>query len=132
MTHLSSFEVVQYRGIDGLSLPRLSHANLVTGRKRGRQDGRCWRPSGSSLGDTVQPSCRWSEHVQRAGDKVLDPIDELANGLLELRGVENGSTHELQTCFEYASDMGRPIAVGGTAQREIDPAFGGWPHRYVP
>lgn len=31
MTHLSSFEAVRYRGIDGLSLPRLSRANLVTG-----------------------------------------------------------------------------------------------------
>ena len=31
MTFLNRFEVVRYRGIDGLSLPRLSRANLVTG-----------------------------------------------------------------------------------------------------
>ena len=31
MTLLSSFKAVHYRGIDGLSLPRLTRANLVTG-----------------------------------------------------------------------------------------------------
>ena len=31
MIHLSSFEAVHYRGLDGLSIPRLSAANLVTG-----------------------------------------------------------------------------------------------------
>ena len=31
MTHLSSFEAVHYRGLDGMSIPRLSAANLVTG-----------------------------------------------------------------------------------------------------
>ena len=31
MTLLSSFKAVHYRGIDGLSLTRLTPANLVTG-----------------------------------------------------------------------------------------------------
>ena len=31
MTHLGSFEAVHYRGLDGLSIPRLSAVNLVTG-----------------------------------------------------------------------------------------------------
>ena len=31
MTFLTSFQVVHYRGIDGLSLPALTRANLVTG-----------------------------------------------------------------------------------------------------
>ena len=31
MIHLSSFAAVHYRGLDGLSIPRLSAANLVTG-----------------------------------------------------------------------------------------------------
>ena len=31
MDFLSSFEAVHYRGISGLSLPRLSPANLITG-----------------------------------------------------------------------------------------------------
>ena len=31
MTHLNSFEVGHYRGIDGVSLPHLSRANLITG-----------------------------------------------------------------------------------------------------
>ena len=30
MTFLTSFQVVHYRGIDGLSLPALTPANLVT------------------------------------------------------------------------------------------------------
>ena len=117
MTHLSSFEVIQYRGIDGLSLPRLSHANLVTGVNGVGKTAlleAIWLFVGR-----YRPALLWSEHVQRAGDKVLDPIDELATGMVELHGVENGSTHELQTCFEYASDMGRPIAVGGTTQERL-------------
>ena len=31
MIHLSSFEAVHYRGIDGLSLPKLNQVNLITG-----------------------------------------------------------------------------------------------------
>lgn len=31
MIHLSSFEAIHYRGIDGLSLPELNHVNLITG-----------------------------------------------------------------------------------------------------
>ena len=117
MTLLSHFKAVQYRGIDGLSLPRLSRANLVTGIN-GIGKTALLEAMWLFLG-RYRPALLWSEHVHRAGNQVLDPIDELANGMLELHGVERGETHELQACFEYASDMGRPIAIGGTAQERL-------------
>ena len=117
MTYLNSFEAVHYRGIDGLSLPRLSRANLVTGV--------------NGIGKTAlleamwlfvgrhRPALLWSEHVHRSGNQVLDPVEELANGLLDLHGVEMGEAHKLQAGFEHASDMGRPVAIGGTAQERL-------------
>ena len=117
MTHLNSFEAVQYRGIDGLSLPRMSRANLVTG-VNGIGKTALLEAMWLFIG-RYRPALLWSEHVHRSGNRVLDPIDELANGLLELRGVERGAIHELQASFEHADDMGRPIAIGGTAQERL-------------
>ena len=117
MTLLSSFKAVRYRGIDGLSLPRLTAANLVTG-VNGVGKTALLEAMWLFIG-RYRPALLWSEHVHRSGNQVLDPIDELANGMLELHGVELGEVHKLQACFENASDMGRPIAIGGTAQERL-------------
>ena len=117
MTLLSSFKAVRYRGIDGLSLPRLSRANLVTG-VNGIGKTALLEAMWLFIG-RYRPALLWSEHVHRSGNQVLDPIDELANGMLELHGVERGQIHRIQACFEHASDLGRPIAIGGTAQERL-------------
>lgn len=117
MTYLNSFQVVQYRGIDGLSLPRLSRANLVTG-VNGVGKTALLEAMWLFIG-RYRPALLWSGHLHRSGNQVLDPIDELANGMLEIHGVEMGEAHELQACFEHASDMGRPVAIGGTAQERL-------------
>ena len=108
MILLSSFKAVHYRGIDGLSLPRLTRANLVTGV--------------NGIGKTAlleaiwlftkrySPVLLWDANVQRSDEPVLDPVARLP-GVLELHGVENGSHHELRSTFEKAAEIDRPATV---------------------
>ena len=109
MIHLSSFEARHYRGIDGLSLPRLSRANLVTGV--------------NGIGKTAlieaiwlflgrhRPSLLWNANVQRSGNPVVDPLRTLSDGVLELMGTENDVPHRLRCTFEPVSGMVRPAIV---------------------
>ena len=111
MTLLSSFTAVHYRGIDGLSLPRLSPANLITGV--------------NGVGKTAlmeaiwlfmrrySPMLLWDANLHRSNQSVLDPVDRLSGGVLELHGVENGSPHRLRSTFEQVSLIARPAIVGG-------------------
>ena len=98
MTNLNSFKAVRYRGIDGLSLPRLSQANLVTGvngiGKTALLEA-MWLFAGR-----YNPMLLWSANVQRSNRPVLDPVSRLSAGTLELQGAENGSTHRMKTTFE--------------------------------
>ena len=105
MTLLSSFKAVHYRGIDGLSLRRLTPANLVTGV--------------NGIGKTAlieaiwlfvgryDPSLLWNTIVHRSSQPVLDPIARLSGDVLELRGEENGRHHGLKYVFEKAIDTER-------------------------
>ena len=111
MTHLSSFTAVHYRGIDGLSLPRLSPANLITGvngvGKTALMEA-IWLFMGR-----YSPMLLWDANVHRSNHSVLDPVGRLSAGVLDLHGVENGSTHRLRSTFEHVSLMARPAIVGG-------------------
>ena len=93
MTFLTSFQVVHYRGIDGLSLPALTPANLVTGvngiGKTALLEA-IWLFTGRH-----NPTLLWNANVQRSGEPVLDPVSRLSRGALELHGTENGSHHKL-------------------------------------
>ena len=72
MPLLSSFKAVHYRGIDGLTLPHLTPANLVTGV--------------NGVGKTAlleamwlftkrhNPMLLWDANVQRSDEPVLDPV----------------------------------------------------------
>lgn len=105
MLCLSSFEAVHYRGIDGLSLPRLSRANLITGVNGVGKTAlieAIWLFMGR-----YKPMILWNVNVHRSGNVVLDPITRLSDSVLEFRGMERGSEHELKATFEH---------VSGTAQ----------------
>ena len=98
MTHLNSFEVGHYRGIDGVSLPHLSRANLITGANgigktalieamwlfTGRDNSHLW----------------WNANVQRSRDDVVDPISELTKDIVKLSGTEDGELHKVEVKFE--------------------------------
>ena len=117
MTHLSSFKAVRYRGIDGLSLPHLSQANLVTGV--------------NGIGKTAlleamwlfvgrySPTLLWNANVQRSTNPVLDPVSRLSNGGLELHGGQNGSTHQLKTVFEKVAEVATPATAREATERNM-------------
>ena len=109
MTFLTSFQAVHYRGIDGLSLPVLTPANLVTGVNGVGKTAlleAMWLFTGRH-----NPTLLWNANVQRTGDHVLDPVARLSRGVLELHGMENGSHHQLRSTFEKVADIDRPANV---------------------
>ena len=117
MTHLSSFKAIHYRGINGLSLPRLSQANLVTGvngiGKTALLEA-LWLFSGR-----FNPMLLWNANVQRSTSPVLDPVSRLSNGTLELHGAENGSTHRMKTEYEKIADIATPVAPGEATETNM-------------
>ena len=117
MTHLSSFKAVHYRGIDGLSLPHLSQANLVTGvngiGKTALLEA-MWLFSGR-----YNPMLLWNVNVQRSNSPVLDPVSRLSNGALELHGEENGSSHRMESAFEKTAEISAPATTGKTTEKNM-------------
>ena len=117
MTHLNSFEAVHYRGISGLSLPRLSRANLVTGTNGIGKTAlleAIWLFTGR-----YNPMLLWNANVQRSGNPVLDPVARLSDDVLELHGVENGSGHQLRSTFEKVADIARPAGIGNVTEKNL-------------
>lgn len=122
MNFLSSFNAVRYRGINGLSIPQLSRANLVTGE--------------NGVGKTAlieamwlfvnryNPKCLWNPNVLRTGNRTLDPVSTLADGELELHGIEGGAAHQLKAAFVHHSDAIRPVTLAGTAEVQQLPIVG--------
>ena len=98
MIHLSSFEAIHYRGIDGLSLPKLSHVNLITGA--------------NGVGKTAlleaiwlfmerrNPRLLWDANVQRSSHTATNPVSELSGDSVELRGTEDGTEHQWKVAFD--------------------------------
>ena len=117
MTLLASFEVVRYRGIDGLSLPRLSHANLVTGVNGVGKTAlleAIWLFTGR-----YNPMLLWNANVQRSANPVLDPVARLSSDTLELHGVENGASHQLKYVFEKVADIAQPATNGNALEQNL-------------
>lgn len=117
MTFLSSFQTVHYRGIDGLSLPALTRANLVTGVNGVGKTAlleAMWLFIGRH-----NPALLWSANVQRSNKPVLNPVARLSHDRLELHGVENGSHHELRTTFDKVADIARPANIDGASEANL-------------
>ena len=117
MTFLTSFEAVHYRGIDGLSLPRLSHANLVTGvngiGKTALLEA-IWLFTGR-----YNPMLLWNANVQRSANPVLDPVARLSGDTLELHGMENGTNHQLKYVFEKVADIAQSATNGNALEQNL-------------
>lgn len=112
MIHLSSFDAIHYRGLDGLSIPRLSAANLVTGANGVGKTAlleAMWLFMGR-----YNPVLLWNKNIQRSSNPVVDPIARLSHGILELHGMENGSKHRLRSTFEHVPAADAPAIDGYT------------------
>ena len=86
MIHLKNFEAIHYRGIDGLSLPKLSHANLITGANGVGKTAlieAIWLFTGRH-----NPGLLWNQNVQRSSLPITNPISVLSGDQLELHGRE--------------------------------------------
>ena len=98
MIHLSSFTAVRYRGIDGLSVPKLTRANLFTGLNGIGKTAlleAIWLFTGR-----YNPGLLWNANVQRSARPLVDPLSRLTHDKLELRGMENGEDRCLSYVFE--------------------------------
>ena len=100
MIHLSSFTAVRYRGIDGLVVPHLTKANLITGMNGIGKTAlleAIWLFSGRH-----NPGLLWNANVQRSGSTspILDPISRLTDDKLDLQGMVNGEEYSVAFVFE--------------------------------
>ena len=85
MIHLSSFEAIHYRGIDGLSLPNLRDVNLITGATGVGKTAlieAIWLFMGR-----YNPRLLWDANVQRSTSPTVNPVSELSNKPLILCGT---------------------------------------------
>ena len=95
---ISSFEAIHYRGIDGLSLQNMSRANLITGVNGIGKTAlieAIWIFTGRR-----NPGLLWNTNVQRSNHPVIDPVAELSDSFIELRGKENGKEDKWKVEFE--------------------------------
>lgn len=117
MTLLSSFTAVNYKSLDGLSLPRLSGANLITGVNGVGKTAlieAIWLFMGR-----YNPMLLWNANVQRARNQVRDPVNRLSGPVLELHGTEGGHAHSVRWTFEPVSESVQPLTVGDGAERMV-------------
>ncbi len=89
MSHLQSFRVIHYRGLDGLGLPRMApRVNLITGRNGAGKTAlleALWLFHGR-----FNPALVWNQNVRRSPEVPLDPVKALAANGIELEGEEGG------------------------------------------
>lgn len=117
MTFLDGFEAVRYRGIDGLSLPRLAPANLVTGVNGVGKTAvleAMWLFAGR-----YNPPLLWNTNVQRSNKPVLDPVARLTRETLELCGEENGSLHRFRAGFQKVANIEASGPVGNPTENPL-------------
>ncbi len=96
--NISSFEAIRYRGISGLSLNNLSRANLITGVNGIGKTAlieAIWLFTGRH-----NTGLLWNTNVLRSDHPVIDPVSELSDGFIELRGKENGKECKWKAEFE--------------------------------
>ena len=102
---ISSFEAIRYRGIDGLALQDMSRANLITGVNGIGKTAlieAIWIFSGRR-----NPGLLWNRNVQRSNHPVIDPVAELSDSFIELRGKENDKKDTWKVEFEPVEQVER-------------------------
>ena len=98
MTHLDGFRVRHYRGIDGLSLERLTRANLITGSNGVGKTAvieAMWLFMGRYNSHLL-----WNANVQRSREPIVDPIAELTASEIDISGIEDGKRQRYQVSYK--------------------------------
>ena len=114
---IGNFEVVRYRGINGLSLNSLSRANLITGVNGIGKTAlieAIWLFTGRHNIPLL-----WNTNVQRSSNPVIDPVAELSDGFIELRGRENGKDRRWKVEYEPIERFGEVSVNTGNAKETL-------------
>lgn len=126
---ISSFEAIHYRGISGLSLKNLSRANLVTGVNGTGKTAlieAIWLFTGR-----YNTALLWNRNVQRSDHPVMDPVAELSDGFIELRGKENGTECKWKAGFEPIEQVGEVSVKAGNTKETIQIPMMGRLHTWI-
>ena len=118
MIHLSSFEAVHYRGIDGLSLPKLNHVNLITGANGVGKTAlieAIWLFMGRHNTQLL-----WNANVQRSTNPIANPISELSDKPLKLCGTEGEERHEWKATFEEIEEVTWETVAASDAMYKLE------------
>ncbi len=124
MIRLSDFSVVRYRGIDGLSLPRMSRVNLITGMNG---SGKTALIEAMWLFTGQDPGLLWNYHLQRSRNPPANPLSTLTEDDLELCGTKNGINCRLKFRFEDVNGASPNEQISDTMQgdfRRLPPPVG--------
>lgn len=127
--NIRSFEAIRYRGINGLSLNNLSRANLITGVNGIGKTAlieAIWLFTGRHNTPLL-----WNANVQRSFSPVVDPVAELSDGFIEIRGVENQKEHKWKVEFEPIGSVGEVLVNAGDTQETIQIPVVGELHTWI-
>ena len=126
MIHLSSFEAIHYRGIDGLSLPKLSRVNLITGANGVGKTAlieAIWLFMGR-----YNPRLLWNANVQRPTNPIMNPVSGLSGDSIKLRGTEAGRERQWKVIFDQEpveQFVPEPHALGEAIEASLRLPFAG-------
>ena len=103
MSHLQSFRVIRYRGLDGLDIPRVApRVNLITGKNAAGKTSlleAIWLFHGR-----FNPPLVWNLNVRRSPIVTVDPVVGLAADRIELEGTEGNRRCSFRLQFEPSSN----------------------------
>ncbi len=103
MSHLQSFRVIRYRGLDGLDIPRVApRVNLITGKNAAGKTSlleAIWLFHGR-----FNPALVWNHNVRRSSIVAVDPVIGLAADRIELEGEEGGRSCSFRLQFVPAAN----------------------------
>lgn len=126
---ISSFEAIRYRGINGLSLNSLSRTNLITGINGIGKTAlieAIWLFTGRHNTPLL-----WNTNIQRSFNPVVDPVAELSDGFIELRGLENQKEHKWKVKFEPIGSIGEVLVNAGDTQETVQIPVVGELHTWI-
>ncbi len=133
MSHLQSFRVIRYRGLDGLDIPRVvPKVNLITGRNGAGKTSlleAIWLFHGR-----FNPPLVWNRNIRRSPIVAIDPVVGLARERIELEGTEDNNPCSFRLEFVPSSSAAirhghaqqdRPYAGNGSESASIPVVVGG-------